>query len=568
MTSKGDFTQGIDPAVDAASGDIDRISGPNNCELEVGRAPSGVESRSTEKSAALNEVNGSEIGEDLSPSPERRVLPTWVLLLGLMVSLVILGTAWSLASPVGASPDDDFHLASIWCSGTAPSDQCLPTTNSQPAGLRSVLVPVQISPAALCFPFNSAVAANCGINTDDDRLVESRANDGLYPGGYYALMGVLVTNDPVEAALTMRLAAWSLAFACIVGAAAVAERRIRSAYVLAVLATVVPLGLFLFASNNPSGLAIAGVGAFWCSSLTFMSSHDHKRMRWSAAVATLSGGLALVSRADAGLYIGAVSVSLWVFVGGWERGLWKRSALLASAALISLVGLLSGSQVSGAADGLADTATVRALSSTLWYNLNNLPSLWTGSLGTWGLGWLDTTMPAVVWTGMLLIAGGLTFWALGMRRKLRHILALAIMTLTVVIVPLIILSGSGNLVGENVQPRYLLPALPILLGYLLLAAPGGAVCSLNWTQRVAVVLVTVIAQSAALHANLRRYVTGQDVLSPNLDDTEWWWPISLSPMSVWIVGSAAFGAAVLTAIALTSNASGWKADKRQARNNG
>ena len=32
--------------------------------------------------------------------------------------LAILALAcWALASPVGSSPDDNFHLASIWCAG-------------------------------------------------------------------------------------------------------------------------------------------------------------------------------------------------------------------------------------------------------------------------------------------------------------------------------------------------------------------------------------------------------------------------------------------------------------------
>jgi len=34
---------------------------------------------------------------------------------GLVCVLVALG-AWSVASPVGASPDEDYHLVSIWCS--------------------------------------------------------------------------------------------------------------------------------------------------------------------------------------------------------------------------------------------------------------------------------------------------------------------------------------------------------------------------------------------------------------------------------------------------------------------
>ena len=45
-----------------------------------------------------------------------------MLLAGLCaLALVAVGLAWSLASPAGSSPDDDFHLASIWCATGDPA---------------------------------------------------------------------------------------------------------------------------------------------------------------------------------------------------------------------------------------------------------------------------------------------------------------------------------------------------------------------------------------------------------------------------------------------------------------
>ena len=495
-----------------------------------------------------DESAGQELDNASSTKLWRR---RWVLGLVLVICLATVGVSWSLASPIGASPDDDFHLASIWCSTSAPSSECRTTTNTQPSGSRSVLVPIEVSPAILCFAFKPADSASCPLEPGSDRFVESRANDGLYPGGYYEVMGLFVSDHPVESALTMRLVGWLLATASIVAAALVSERRLRSAYVLAVITTSIPLGLFLFASNNPSGLAIAGVGAFWCASMAFMSAETKSRSWWSAGVAVLSGAMALISRGDAGLYIGAAAVSAFVFTHGWRRTLWRKSAFLAAAALTGLVGLVAASQVSIAADGLAATSTGRPLTSTLWYNINNLPALWTGSFGTdRSLGWLDTTMPAVVWAGVLALSCGLAFWALGMKRDGFNFAAIGILIATIVALPLMILSGSGNIVGENVQPRYLLPILPIILAYLLLATPDGAIRSLNNAQRNTYLIVATAAQSAALHANLRRYVTGQDVLGPDLSGGEWWWSRGPSPMTMWVLGSIAFAVGLLVALQL------------------
>ena len=55
-----------------------------------------------------------------------------------------------------------------------------------------------------------------------------------------------------------------------------------------------------------------------------------------------------------------------------------------------------------------------------------------------------------------------------------------------------------------------------------------------------------IAQAAALHAELRRYVVGTDTPSLNLDATiEWWWGVPWSPNVNWLLGTAAFSAAVV-----------------------
>jgi hypothetical protein len=51
-----------------------------------------------------------------------------------------------------------------------------------------------------------------------------------------------------------------------------------------------------------------------------------------------------------------------------------------------------------------------------------------------------------------------------------------------------------------------------------------------------------VANSRALHSTLRRYITGVDEQSFNLNARiEWWWSIPVQPMTVWFVGSTAFG---------------------------
>ena len=63
-----------------------------------------------------------------------------------------------------------------------------------------------------------------------------------------------------------------------------------------------------------------------------------------------------------------------------------------------------------------------------------------------------------------------------------------------------------------------------------------------------------VANAAALHTNMRRYITGTDGDWFNLDRwREWWWPHAATPMTVWAIGSVSF-AVVCTWLLLTLGA--------------
>src|SRR5690606_5692522 len=90
------------------------------------------------------------------------------------------------------------------------------------------------------------------------------------------------------------------------------------------------------------------------------------------------------------------------------------------------------------------------------YNLLNAPFLWVGSFGEWGLGWLDTGMPALVVFGALGTILVATF--LGLRGAgIRKLVLLGLTLLVLWALPVYVLQQGGQMVGESLQPRYLLP---------------------------------------------------------------------------------------------------------------
>ena len=115
----------------------------------------------------------------------------------------------------------------------------------------------------------------------------------------------------------------------------------------------------------------------------------------------------------------------------------------------------------------------------------------------------------------------------------------------------------GSFVGEYVQPQYLLPLTIVFVGVALLPVGERASRSTR-LQLVLMALALVAAPAVALHENIRRHVSGLDVAGLNLNRVvEWWWPIPISPMAVWIAGTLAFAATVAIVVRELDRARRW-----------
>jgi hypothetical protein len=239
---------------------------------------------------------------------------------------------------------------------------------------------------------------------------------------------------------------------------------------------------------------------------------------------------------------------------------WRRSrdyayALVVPAvlAVVSASFFLLSGQSAIAAEGLSSSETTtiveqnpRSALGVLAVNVAQLPFLWVGAFGSWGLGWLDTEMPAIVWACAAGVAVGVLFFALGKSSRGRVWTAAAVAGLTALI-PLYVLQRSLSYVGEQVQPRYILPLMILCAGVLLLSFERSDV-SLTRPQGLLVALALSAASAMALFVNIKRYVAGINTSSGvNLDaDLQWWWNMPVTPMAVWAIGSLALAGVFLS----------------------
>jgi hypothetical protein len=78
--------------------------------------------------------------------------------------VMVFNFSWALASPIGSSYDDNYHLASIWCSHGIRKGIC--ESDSTQSGRR---VPLPIANAGICYLGDNEKSARCS----NDELKES-----------------------------------------------------------------------------------------------------------------------------------------------------------------------------------------------------------------------------------------------------------------------------------------------------------------------------------------------------------------------------------------------------------
>ncbi|WP_353988421.1 DUF2142 domain-containing protein [Ruicaihuangia caeni] len=462
---------------------------------------------------------------------------------------VIAMTAWVFASPVGSSPDDDFHLVSIWCADGG--EDCAP---GQQENTRVVPEPLVDS---ACYMAEPAESAACQEPFDSGATVETKRGDfaGAYPPIYYGFMSLFAGDDLVASVLLMRFVNVLLFVGLSTALFALLPAVRRPTLLWTWLITTVPLGLFLLSSNNPSAWAIMGVGISWLALLGWYETAGPRRVLLGVLFG-ITVLMAAGARADAAVYVGVGIAAVVVLTFRPTVSYLVRSILPLAAAVVCLFFFFSARQSSSGISGFGgavansparDVAAAPPglgdVVSQIVTNLTHLPGLWAGVFGYWGLGWLDTFMPAGVLFAAVGVFVAVTFTG---ARQLdwRKGIAAAGVLFTLVLVPIYVLAQGGHMVGQQVQPRYVLPLIALFAGIMLLPTSPRPI-GFTRAQRIVLGLALVYAVAIALHTNIRRYVTGSDVGGANLNaDIEWWWGFGPSPMAWFAIGVLAWAGAV------------------------
>jgi hypothetical protein len=461
----------------------------------------------------------------------------------------------------------------MWCTSFSGPD-----CEIDPTG-QGVMIPPPLLVASYCLYHNSQQGAGCqpfldGTDPREDfAFGHNNPSRSLYPNGFYMVGNLFKTDNIETTVVSIRL--FNIAvFLSLLGALwLLLPTRLRVTLAWTWPIALLPLGMFLIPSTNPSSWAIIAVGTGWLALLGYLETNGW-RSAGLAAIYLVALVLSVSSRVDSILFLGVASIlALWQ-APLTPRQLWRKTWVaifplgFVTARLITTPGNLE--RVIGGVNTNGETLSTLPWAQSadtvlpgtfdwalLWNNIWSVPGLWTGVFGgrpLGSLGWLDTALPQIVGVGVGLVVIGLIFEAVR-KPGARKAWSLAAVFGALWVIPVYLLQISGALAGAEFQPRYLVPFMVVVVGTIVLTSQGLPLIQDRF-RLSAIAVALIVANAIALHTNLRRYTTGTLVQGFNLNSPrEWWWgflPDFISPNVVWFVGALAFAVPVWAAFVLLS----------------
>lgn len=411
-------------------------------------------------------------------TPQRRTL---VAVLILVAAVVAASLAWVVASPVGSSPDEDFHVGSMWCPPPVDKTGCQISTKD---GEKAVMVPQSLAKEYVtCYAFDHDNSALCALNASDEELAPTlRWDDGNYPWGYYQFAHLFVQRSTSHAVLALRTVNTLLAIGLIGAIIALADSGLKRAISVGVTVAWLPMGVYFVAGMNPSSWAMTGTFAFAAGLLAATRSAGPRRVGLIACA--LAGAvLACTSRGDSAFFLFVVTVAL-AFAVPLSRRIIPEATLACVASVVG-IWVMARTNVAASHLGSGNELAEYSLKHIAWLNVSSLPNYLRGFVGhLLGPGWNDVSYQGTVSYGASVVVIAVLCWSL---RSLSWRKALSAITVAGAItgVPVVIgLRGHFNNV-LTYQPRYMLPLFAVFLLMLLAPSPhvrtmrGGAWAARN-----------------------------------------------------------------------------------------
>lgn len=430
-----------------------------------------------------------------------------------LLSFLLL-TGWSLASPPGSSPDEDLHLSSVWCNAKYQDGECYS-------------IPQRIVEIGSCYFYDASEISTCEENITNTEIKPERV---FLDNFYYNFLSKFASLGSIdETTVKVRIVNSLLASIALFAIVILTPRSIFLPVLVSWLIVNIPLGFFILSSVNPSSWSfIFSYLALPMIYKVLSKDRGPNSIVISLLVLILAFLLAREARFDILLFAVIFTTSLLPIIFNYEQ-MNKRIKTL-----INLSTLLIASALTLAIWNRSLLVGFREEKTSNWENLTGVPSLITGAFGGWGLGSLETTMPAITFVVSFVTVLSIIFIALR-EINISESISLGLLSFFGFIVPLFVLVRSNLRVGEWLQPRYILPIFYVLLALSLIIVFKTIVTHKLMIFINFIFLISTITFITSLHTVYRRYTVGLDNYTLNFREPDsWWWDFNYIPSPIII----------------------------------
>ncbi len=464
--------------------------------------------------------------------------------------------AWSLATPLFASPDEPTQVLSA--AAAVRGELVGFTIDGAGNAFTAVHVPEVFASGPtypVCFKYHPAVPASCASSlSTSTKTVHIGTYVGRYPPLYYLIVGLPSLAFVSKTGIYLMRLMSALLNAVLVSLAlfAVVTWSRRKLLLVGVMAAATPMAWFLGGMVNPSGFEICAAICLWTAGLVLVLDHPDRPPPGLLAIVAVSAGLLALARPLSPVWV-AIAFVVLALLGGRRAllGLLRSRAArwwvvpLAACAGFSLwwiatqhaLDLVPGYPVTS--DGLS----LSLIGNVLAHDGVRFQQL----IGVFG--WNDTTSPVltyVIWLGIVAM-----FFVLALRRAIaRRAGTLLLLFVAVVVVPFVLAYVEAVRAGfVDGQGRYW---LPLAVGVPLVSAAlvGRSSMPARFSARVVPIVAVglAVASITAYLGTLRRYAVGVNGAVDFLDG-KWQPPVGL--LGAALGGSAAIALLLAVVVVVT-----------------
>jgi hypothetical protein len=430
----------------------------------------------------------------------------------------VLCAAWSLATPLGAAPDEPAQI--VKAAATVRGELIGQPARGQTSTTRAFRVPAVFKPIytlPTCYQFHRKIPAGCAPSLPNSgRIVTVTTYVGRYPPLYYSMVGLpTLASHSGNVIYFMRLVSALLDALLLSLAMTIAAVWCRSTLLFeAVALTITPLVIFFAGVVNPSGFEISAAICAWTSGLALVRNGALRPSRAVFVTFVVSGCLLELTRGLSVLWMALIVVTLVVLEPKSVARLLRRPSGWVAAGVLAVVGAAALAYV-------LKEKTLKVLPSTKLPPSHASFVVLTehvfGQVGAYvhqaiGLfGWLDTPSPwltTILWVslvGFLLVLGV----AVSSGREAVVVIGLIVGAFILSTALIEWNAGTSGITWQARDGFPLYAGIPLLAGIVI---PRQAIFGFgNFTTRrlaVVVALAVGVSQLGDFLWALRRYTVG------------------------------------------------------------